>query len=535
MSRSRQTISKAMDDLRSDYDFHRESRFIRRRTGLASGGGPADYHVRNETKFYDGIEKCRDIDRNDLVVGQALTRKADNLIQDGFTLEPRTGDKKLDETLYAMWQEYASDPDQCDASCELTFPEMEKTTARTISVDGDLGVAGLDDGPLQMHEAHTVKKRRKQDGTFLGVTIDKARRRTKFWIQPDGIDPAKSGLAETSVPIPVRNDDGIRQFFHVYTSHKRISLTRGMSDLGRVFGLSGMVDDINFAKMLQQQISSCFALIEEQAAIGANDGQPLPSLAPSFGEATTETSATGEQRTINGIQPGMFFRTRPGSKMKMESAGVPNEEFFDHIRLLLQLLGVNLGMPLIMMLLDGSETNFSGFRGAMDEARRGFRAEQRQLIRRFHSPVYIWRVNHLLKRNAEGIKGFSERKKVDIFGHAWHPPTWPYIEPLTDAGGDLLRMRNHLTSPRRIFAEKSLEFETVTDESVADNGYRIEGAIKEARRLNSKYPPEIPSDRVSWRDVLQGAMPDGVQISIPVGKPPESQPKQDSSKGGKPE
>lgn len=513
MSRKQKSLAEAFDGIRADYDFMKESRFIRRRVGLAQGGAAGDYHIRNESDFYKGIEKARDVSRNDMVVGQALNRRAENIIQDGFTVNPKTGDRKADLELWNRWNEWAKNPETVDVCGELNWNEMELAVVRSVQIDGDILAAGLQDGQLQLFEAHTIKKKRKSKNVHLGVELDENRRRKRYWISKDPIDAQKTNSsAETSEPLSVYDGD-TKVLFHVYNGDKRISQTRGISELSRIFALAGMVDDINFAKMLQQQIASCFAVIREQAALGQQGGNALPSVAVSsgFGEATTETTVTGETRAIQGIQPGMLFKSMPGEKIRLESASVPNQEFFAHIRLLLQLLGVNLGIPLVMMLLDGSETNFSGFRGAMDEARRGFKAMQRHLINRFHTPVWKWKVRQWMDEDP-ALKALAERQKIRIFDHEWNPPNWPYIEPLTDASGDLLRLRNHLISPRRLHAEKSRDYETLIDEVTEDNGYAIESAIRKAARLNKKYPDA----GLTWRDVLQLPMPEGVQISIPV-------------------
>lgn len=60
-SRGQKNLQAAFGDMRADYDFMKESRFIRRRTGLASGGAAADYHIRSEEDYYKGIEKARDV------------------------------------------------------------------------------------------------------------------------------------------------------------------------------------------------------------------------------------------------------------------------------------------------------------------------------------------------------------------------------------------------------------------------------------------------------------------------------------------
>ena len=108
------------------------------------------------------------------------------------------------------------------------------------------------------------------------------------------------------------------------------------------------------------------------------------------------------------------------------------------MRLILTLIGINLGLPLVMVLMDASETNFSGWRGAVDQARLGFRQNQKRLINRFHKPVYLWKVRQWMAEDA-ALRRAAARSDVNIFAHRWNPPTWPYIQPLQDATADLLR------------------------------------------------------------------------------------------------
>ena len=60
--------------------------------------------------------------------------------------------------------------------------------------------------------------------------------------------------------------------------------------------------------------------------------------------------------------------------------------------MLLGILAVNLDLPLCVFLLDVSETNYSGFRGAIDQARQRWREIQSWMMGSFHRPVYEWKV-----------------------------------------------------------------------------------------------------------------------------------------------
>jgi hypothetical protein len=98
-----------------------------------------------------------------------------------------------------------------------------------------------------------------------------------------------------------------------------------------------------------------------------------------------------------------------------------------------------------------------------------------------------------------------------IFQHNWNLPTWSYIEPVADAEGDATQLRNALTSPRRLHAARGKDWEEIAEESIADNAYAIERAMKQADKINQQFPD---SPQVNWRDLISLPMPQGVTVSM---------------------
>lgn len=494
-------VQSMFDQVRADYDMSRASRFNRRRTGVAAQGSGADYHYRSEPKYYADIEQARDMDRNDGLVGILADRRVDNIVQGGFMLDAKTGDKKLDTDLQQRWAAFASDADECDIAGESTWSEIERQAVRSESIDGDIVITGTEDGPFQQFESHSIQTKTKVQDTFLGVTRNKYKKRLQYHVLEELSEHGQKG---DSSPIDVRNSDGIRQLFHVYNP-TRVNVTRGVTQLAPIFTYSGMLEDINFAKLVQQQIVSCFAVFRK---IAASSDNPLPS-ADGYGDTTTTTTAAGS-RTIEGIGPGMEVTGQPGEELTGFSPNVPNAEYFHQVKLILQIIGVNFGLPLCLVLMDGSETNFSGWRGAVDEARKGFIADQLNLVRRLHRPAYRWKMSQWLASDG-ALKRAHARKKIDIFGHNWNLPSWSYIEPVADAEGDATQLRNALTSPRRLHAARGKVWEDISNETIADNAQAIEAASKQAAEINAAFPGG-PS--VTWRDLIALPMPAGTTMAM---------------------
>jgi hypothetical protein len=164
---------------------------------------------------------------------------------------------------------------------------------------------------------------------------------------------------------------------------------------------------------------------------------------------------------------------------------------------------------LCLVLMDGSETNFSGWRGAVDEARKGFVADQLNLVRRLHRPAYHWKLTRWIAEDPT-LKRFAD-SNLNFFAHNWNLPTWSYIEPVADAEGDATQLKYALTSPRRMHAARGKDWEEVSEEIVADNVFAISNAMKQAKKLNDDNAGQPP---ISWRDLLPLPMPAGQTVAL---------------------
>jgi capsid protein len=273
--------------------------------------------------------------------------------------------------------------------------------------------------------------------------------------------------------------------------------------------------------MVQQQVVSCFAIFRKREV----SFQPGAEGSQQQGEQTETTMADGSTRLTEGVAPGMHIFGDPGETLDGFSPNVPNPEFFEQARLLLTIIGINLGLPLVMVLMDSRESNFSAWRGAVQMAQAGFRGNQKFLVRRFLRPDY----RRLVRRWAAidpAIRAAGARSGVKLYAHKWAFPAWPYIDPLKDAGADLLRTRNGLISHRRRAAERNLDWEDLTAEIVEDNALLIQRAHEKAEQLNADHP----GLNVTWREVSSLPTPDGVTVTVGTGDTPASNQREDGER-----
>jgi capsid protein len=508
MSRNSPTLADNFEELRSDYSAAKSSRFRRRRTGVNSLGSGADWHVRNESDYLRMMEDARDMDRNDVIVGQVLDRAVSNTVQDGFVLDPDTGDKSIDKDLKARWDEWADDPEQCDLAGEHSFWDFEKLTLRHSDLDGDICILPNKSGKLEAAEAHRLRTpRNTTQNVVCGIKRDPAtRRHLEYWFTKEDVNPLIAVNRVSDIQkYAARDGEGYKQIWHILLRQKRISQTRGITSFAPIFDLCGMFEDINFATLVKHQVASCFAIFEELDNTFPTDGMPIKENS----ESSQSAIARGVDAMLRGVGPGMFFKGKPGSKYKLDCPQVPSPEFFPHVKLILTLIGINLGLPLVMVLMDGSETNFSGWRGAIEQARLGFRDRQRDLKGQFHRPCFVWKIRQWMNEDS-ALRNAAEKSGISIFRHSWSTPTWPYIQPYQDAAADLLRIRNALISRRRQCAERGLNWDKISTEITEDNAMLIEKAFLKAQELNEKYP-EL---KVTWREIASLPSPDGVNVSL---------------------
>lgn len=109
------------------------------------------------------------------------------------------------------------------------------------------------------------------------------------------------------------------------------------------------------------------------------------------------------------------------------------------------------------------------------------------------------------------IRAYQDKPKVKLYSHNWNLPTWTYIEPVADAEGDAVQLRNALTSPRRLHSARGGDWEETAEEIIADNIYAIERAAKQAAEFNTANPTSPP---LTWRDLIPLVMPQGQTLSL---------------------
>jgi capsid protein len=505
-------------ELKNDYNISKPSRYKTKKRGMMTLGSHADYHYRSESAYFGAMELAREMCRNNPLVVQGVRRLIANVVGRGFVLDADSGDAGIDEVNGYRWEEWTQHADQCDDQQEMDFHQMEHLTLMQAIIDGDMCSLPNVDGGIESQEAHRLKTpRNTKKNVVHGVELDDRRRRQRYWFTNEDVSPMTpiSRVGDVT-QIDARDRDGRRQVFHHYLPDRR-SQTRGVTAFAPMADTADHWDDLQFAQLVGAKIQSCYTILRELSP----NAPALPMIGDGDHSETDEQRPDGQTRTLTDVAPGFEIYGWPGESLKGFTPTIPGQQFFQHSKLLLGILAVNLDLPLVVFMLDASETNYSGFRGAIDQARQRWREIQTWYQGSFHRPVYKWKVRQWATRDAalrkaiqraDEVKaslGYLPANEINPFAHVWHAQELPYIQPVDDATADILQTKGLLTSPRRIAASRGQDFNDLTREIVEDHGQRIELAHAKAEELNKRLNLDPP---IHWREILSWPMPDGVQV-----------------------
>ncbi|MEN1680776.1 MAG: phage portal protein [Planctomycetota bacterium] len=424
----------------------RETKLRPRPRGIHSQGSSGDWHFRSDNDYLWVGELGREYDRNTAIGSRCLDVLVKNVLQRGFDYQPNTGEEAFDSEAKQYIDELLVDKQRIDAQGEHTFHQLSRLALRDHFAAGDVFGVFHADGPLEVREAHLCRQPRrrgeKHRNNVLGVEMGPRRKRLGYWFTKQPINPWTHVLHRDLEFVPALSEDSdwkTPNVLHV-RDPKRVSQTRGVSVFAPIFDYLGMFEDQNFQQLVKQQLANMFLIRRQrtEAFDPSNLGRRLQSGVDS------EDQPAGVDRLLEELYPGAELQGFPGEEIDLLSANIPANEWFNHMRLVLRIIGITLGVPYVLLMLDTADTNFHGYRGAVVEAREAFRDFQGWFASSWHTPV----VEHYLHRWADQDPSVARlrdktlreakrrRPKADRFNflrHSWTLPGWASVDELKDA------------------------------------------------------------------------------------------------------
>lgn len=470
-----------------------------------SQGGSADQHAR-----YDRAQLVRQsqaFDRDNGIYEGVINRAVDNILGEGFGLQARTDSARFNAQAEQLWQDFWEDP---EVRGVFSGFETESIATRALFVDGDFAVIKTDPaltgGKIQLIESERItwlhnwsngKARVEQ-----GVRIDSLGRPTGFYIADYNtfgqVIPASAKLYSAEDVIFVAN-------------LKRASQTRGVPALVTNFPMFHRIADVCDSEAVAWQLLSRMAI----AVLKKSE----PEVANQLSEddpAKIDAGARELGERIQDFDYGMIFHGEPGEEIKGIERNVPGSNFTASVTMFLRLLGLPVGFPLELILLDWSKTNYSSARAALEQAFRMFTRWQRRLKRGFYAPIYRWKIQQWID---EG----RLPNRSDAFAHEWISPSFPWIDQLKEAEAWGMRIDRGLST----HAEACKSLNKDRGDWLLMRRREIEESIQTANEVNAKYP----NANVDWRQ-FAGMAASAVKSDGAPEKPAELEDKNDDGNDG---
>lgn len=435
----------------------------RLRWSRGAQAGSGDYHL-TAPDLASLRGQHRDFDRNNCIFSGLLTRWVDNVIGGGFTFQMRSDDSGLNQAVEDGMNDWAEHG--ADYRGILSLWEIKRLLLREVANGGDMLFAKVD-GALQPLEPDLCLDPIGKDARaniYNGVEKDEFGRVVQYhigrWKEYGYVD------ATDTTPVPPE------EIIHVF-SPKRFSQSRGVPLLTGGIELFERLDDYIEATLVAAQVGACQG-VAVKTAMGADLGAGLSEQ--------TETTSDDEDMPTREMEPGMMWFLREGEDVENIKPEQPTQQFEPFIAVLMRFLGLELGMPLELSLLDWSKGNFSSQKAALTQAMRAFRIWQQIVNQRFLRPVTEWKLPAIFRE-------VGARFTPEMGNYIWIPPGWKWLDPPRETQGHISAAEVGVETMQQIAAEQG----DFWKDQMGQRATEIGEAMAAAKNLGAD---------VSWRDLI---------------------------------
>lgn len=456
---------------------YRAAEVLRRSSNALPEQGSADFHTRDDRVLL--IDQARQFSRDNGFYKGVKNRAIDNIIGSGFTPQAQTGDEALNANLESLWKTFTTSPEVREL---FNWQRLERLCLAELIDTGDF-LALKSASRLQMIKAERIAGPT-EAGTEQGVKLDSVGKPIGFYVaNNDSSGQVDCANAKLYSPEQVIYAASLEEW----------DQTRGMPAQVQNFPMFHRINDIADSEAQAWQILARFAVAINKTGASAH---------VEAAEEDSEKSSYSLADRIQDVGAATIFYGEPGESITGVDRSLPGANFVEALTMFIRCLGLPLGLPLELILLDWSKTNYSQARAALEQAYRNFKCWQSLLISQFHSKVYLWKIDEW---TATGLIPQTQ----SIQNHKWICPEFPWLDQLKETEAWEKRISSGLSTHSEALASLNRDRREFLEERERE----IEEAIIIAERLNAGHP----SANVDWRPLA------GVQSSKTANQPAPSE------------
>ena len=395
---------------------------------------------------------------------------AQNVAHRGFLLKVTSGDKQADgrmtidkaaaHELESAFDQWANEPEWCDAAGKSTFAMMCQEACRLWPRDGEYIFRILDGGAGGNNPFHFSLKMIRPDyldhmycedlpngnKILMGVEINPWGRPVRYWFRK------KVGLdwADTDYPTGERYSVPAEDIIHGFLEEDP-DQPRGITWFHAVMRLMRMTDQYAFAEVTaaRQQASTTMAYepVHDSAA-------PLEA---------GQIDANGKQ--IQAFTPGDTIVTPQGYTAKMLQATHPGANYADGKKAFNREMAAGLLVAYHKLCGDLEGVSYSSIRSGELSERDIWQSLQDHMIATLCRRVYLrWLKMYLISGRSKLPSAKFEKWAM----HAWSGRSWPWVDPRSDAESNALAEDRGWKTKRQNAAAIGNDFDDILDERERD-------------------------------------------------------------------
>lgn len=466
------------------------------RDGRAPNHGSGDAHERQDRLHLYGMS--REYYRDRSTYRGPIDRFADCIIGSGFKPQARTSDPEWN----ARAERILADAWKNLEVTGMSGREAELTLARELLLMGDVGAVKTPGGRIQIVEAERICGPNYSDD---GIKRDASGAPISYRVAPY----TKAGQPEYSRAVEIAAEN----FIHILRK-ERPSSSRGIPVGQSSFTILHFISELCDSEVQSALVQSRLAVSITRTGgpgLGFNDSTPDTTKTPEAGDVTSRV------QIFDGVT---IFHGEQGDEIKGIDRSAPGAQFAENIRTFFRLLGLAFGLPLEFMFLDWTQTNYSQSRAIIEQASIAIMRWQNILEEVFHRPMYEWIISRAMSQPESGLAFNEEWDR-----HEWIKPASPWIDLEKEAAANGVMLDRGLTTHSQVLKSRNQD----RDDVIAQQAKEIEDAIREAKKIEAKYPGvKVPWEPFMGRTPAIQAAP----APAPAGQAAEDE-DESEGKGGK--
>nr|DAX61924.1 MAG TPA: portal protein [Caudoviricetes sp.] len=420
--------------------------------------GNANWRVINQSAEYtdkysrDNVRaRARDLERNSDMMNSVIGAYKRNVIGGEYTLQVKTGDDELNDTIEAAWKKWCK-KQNCDVTGTQSFTQMMRMCMKRKKIDGGILIVKryTSDGFLpfklqtfEVDELDNAQMTPKVQGNKVvgGIEMNEYNKPVGYWIRQYPVD----SLALTT-PVYIEAKDVI----FLYTKH-RPSQIREISDMSPTITRIRDTNEFMVAVSVKERIAACLSVF-------------IKKTIPTTGIGRGIGVGQGALHDYQGksITPGMIKELNAGDEIQVVTPAGQATDAASYIKLQQRLVGAGQGISYEATSRDMSESNYSSTRQGIIEDEMTY-AEEKEMLMEVMDEIYETFVISLWLSGNISVKDFWG-KKDKYLEHTWIIAPKKWIDPQKEANANRIALNTGQKTFKQIAAEQGRDWKEQIEE-----------------------------------------------------------------------